>query len=96
VAQDGMHTPACMPKFLQASSETSLRFKAVGLTGPRVMQVTGLCPVGYRDARFVVFEPDPWRGYANQQFGIVSSLALALLSDRALLIHGGFWFAPYS
>ena len=39
-----------------------------------------------------MFEPDPWRGYANQQLGIVSALALALLSERALLIHGGFWY----
>ena len=42
---------------------------------------------GKRAGRFLTFEPDPWRGYANQLLGISSALATALLTQRALLIR---------
>ncbi len=36
--------------------------------------------------RYIFFRPDPWRGYANQLYGISSAMAIALLLDRALII----------
>ena len=45
---------------------------------------------------YLIFKPDPWRGYANQLLGISSALAVALLTNRALLIHDDELAAHFS
>jgi len=36
---------------------------------------------GQRDARYLTFKPDPWRGYANQLLGISSGFLFTRLME---------------
>ena len=41
---------------------------------------------GDRLGKYAIFRPDPWRGYANQLYGVASVFAFSLLTERAFLI----------